>query len=112
MGRFLSFLSEWSLLVLFFNLPILSCRRIVRSTGSIDFPDSSWTQHAATTNVTSRKLQPLTPLTHLVKNLPGLAESEKIVHYAGHLTVDEEKGGNIFYWLIEAQNVDPRTGRY
>lgn len=111
MGRLLSFVSEWSLLIFFFRLPILSCRRIVRSTGNVDFPDSSWTQHAATVaNVTSRKLQPLTPLTHLVKNLPGLSESEKIVHYAGHITVDEEKGGNIFYWLIEAQNVDPRTG--
>jgi Serine carboxypeptidase len=110
MGRLFSFVSELSFLIFFFNLSILSCRRIVRSTGNLDFADSRWTQHAATANVTSRKLQPLSPLTHLVKNLPGLAESEKIVHYAGHLTVDEEKGGNLFYWLIEAQNVDPRTG--
>ena len=110
MIRSISAVPECFLLIFLFYLPILSCRRIVRSTGNVDFPDSSWTQQASTVNVTSRRLQPLTPLNHLVKNLPGLSDSEKIVHYAGHLTVDEEKGGNIFYWLIEAQTVDPRTG--
>jgi hypothetical protein len=48
---------------------------------------------------------------HRVKNLPGLKSGTKIVHYAGHITVDEPKGGNLFYWLIEAEGVDPATGK-
>ena len=47
---------------------------------------------------------------HRVKTLPGLNPRLDIVHYAGHITVDEAKGGNLFYWLIEAQKVDPATG--
>jgi carboxypeptidase D len=46
---------------------------------------------------------------HKVKNLPGLKSSVKISHYAGHLTVDEAKDGNLFYWLIEAEGIDPAT---
>ena len=57
-----------------------------------------------------RRLQSLTPESHRVKNLPGLKDTN-IVHYAGHITVDPEKGGNLFYWLIEAQEVNPTTGR-
>ena len=75
-------------------------------------PDSTTSQQFGILNNTRRTLQMLTPLSHLVKNLPGLDENERIVHYAGHLTVDEEKGGNIFYWLIEAQTVDPLKGKF
>ena len=92
--RFLGYV-EWCLLLLLGTLPILSCRRIVRALGS-DMSDSTSSQHFGTLNNTGRNLQMLTPLSHLVKNLPALDESERIVHYTGHLTVDEEKGGNIF----------------
>ena len=105
--RFLGYV-KWCLLLLG-TLPILSCRRIVRALGS-DIYDSTLSQQFGSLNDTRRNLQVLTPLSHLVKNLPGLDESERIVHYAGHLSVDEEKGGNIFYWLIEAQTVDPAKG--
>jgi carboxypeptidase C (cathepsin A) len=57
----------------------------------------------------SRRLDVLTPESHRVTNLPGLKESSNIAQYAGHLTVDEDKGSNIFYWLIEAQGIDPTT---
>jgi carboxypeptidase D len=36
-----------------------------------------------------------------VTSLPGLKPNVKISQYAGHLTVDAAKGGQIFYWLIE-----------
>ena len=41
------------------------------------------------------------PEDHRVVSLPGLSPSINLVHYAGHLTVDSAKGGNIFYWLFE-----------
>ena len=102
---------EWYILLLLGTLPILSSRRIVRALGN-DISDPISSQQFSHANNTRRNLQMLTPLSHLVKNLPGLDENERIVHYAGHLTVDEEKGGNIFYWLIEAQTVDPAKGRF
>ena len=109
-NRFLGY-TEWCILLLLGTFPILSCRRIVRALGN-DIADSTASQLLGTLNITGRNLQVLTPLSHLVKNLPGLDENERIVHYAGHLTVDEEKGGNIFYWLIEAQTVDPAKGQF
>jgi carboxypeptidase C (cathepsin A) len=48
----------------------------------------------------------LSEASHRVSMLPGLEEPEP-VHYAGHVTIDESKGSNIFYWLFEApQNAD------
>jgi hypothetical protein len=46
---------------------------------------------------------------HRVKSLPGL-NSNDIVQYAGHITVDEQKNGNLFYWFFEAQKVDSAKG--
>jgi carboxypeptidase D len=37
---------------------------------------------------------------HSIENLPGL--TAKLVQYAGHITIDEQKSSNVFYWLIEA----------
>ena len=54
----------------------------------------------------------VTAESHRVTSLPGLAVDSKIVHYAGLLTVDAEKEGNMFYWLIEAEGVDPVTGTH
>ena len=39
------------------------------------------------------------PNDHKVNNLPGLTGD--LVHYAGHLMVDKQKQGYIFYWLFE-----------
>lgn len=46
------------------------------------------------------------PESHRVINLPGLDPSVSLVHYAGHLTVDDASRGNFFYWLFESPN-DP-----
>ena len=37
---------------------------------------------------------------HKVRQLPGLRD--KLTHFAGHITVDPDKGGKLFYWLFEA----------
>lgn len=41
------------------------------------------------------------PNDHKVTNLPGLTGNADLVHYAGHLLVDKQKQGYIFYWLFE-----------
>jgi carboxypeptidase C (cathepsin A) len=41
---------------------------------------------------------------HRVTSLPGLAASSNLVHYAGHLSVDEARSSNLFYWLFERPN--------
>ena len=99
-----------SLFVLFNTFQILSGRRVVKASDRLDFVASDWEQYTNSTSFRARRLDPVTPASHLVTDLPGLKDVHKIVHYAGHLTVDKIKGGNIFYWLIEAQTVDPLTG--
>lgn len=101
--------THWSLLTLLFSIPILFSKRIVQPPKNVNLIDSTLFPQTQSFNSSNRRLETLDPLSHLVKNLPGLKESENIVHYAGHLTVNEEKGANIFYWLIEAQLVDPLT---
>ena len=49
-----------------------------------------------------RRLKTTNPNDHKVDKLPGLTVDSKLVHYAGHITVDESKNGNLFYWLFEA----------
>jgi carboxypeptidase C (cathepsin A) len=41
---------------------------------------------------------------HRVTSLPGLLASANLVQYAGHLTVDETRSSNLFYWLFERPN--------
>jgi hypothetical protein len=86
-------------------LPILSCRRILQASG--DYVPAFNQSDISMGN--NRKLDVLTSESHRVTNLPGLKEGSNIVQYSGHLTVDEDKGSNIFYWLIEAQGIDPLT---
>ena len=111
------------LLVFQYHVPIPSGRRVLSSKGDGQFrpaPFNATTttdqhQHhrhrrrrlAATTGATVSVFPTVDG--HKVKSLPGLKSNVKINHYAGHLTVDEEKGGNIFYWLVEAEGVDPAT---
>lgn len=47
---------------------------------------------------------------HKVTSLPGLDPSAPLSHYAGHLSVNKEGSGQLFYWLFEAE-LDPDTGR-
>ncbi len=51
------------------------------------------------------------PEDHRVINLPGLDEESaaKIKQYAGHLPVDKNNEGFLFYWLFEATN-EPEKG--
>lgn len=53
-------------------------------------------------NTRHRLLSDFNAENHLIQALPGLSDSMK--HYAGHITVDESKNSNIFYWLFEAPN--------
>jgi hypothetical protein len=91
------------------NFPILSGRRILSASEYGEFPAFN-RQLLEATNISYSQKQITTPESHRVTSLPGLKESEKIVHFAGHINVDEQAEGNIFYWLIEAQTVDPATG--
>ena len=81
-----------SLSVLFNTFQILSGRRVVKVSERLDFVASDWEQHSNSTSSRGRRLQPVTPESHLVRGLPGLKEVHNIVHYAGHLTVDKIKG--------------------
>lgn len=43
---------------------------------------------------------------HRVTSLPGLTPpNASIVHFAGHINVDSQNDGNIFYWLFESQHL-------
>ena len=99
-----------SLFIVFTIFPFLLSRRVVKSSFHVESVASNSGEHLNATNIRGRRLDPVTSESHLVTNLPGLKDIHKIVHYAGHLTVDRRKGGNIFYWLIEAQTIDPLTG--
>ena len=96
-----------SIYVVIANFPILSCRRVVLSSSNKVSPDSL--NHLNSSSL-HRRLEPINAESHRVVSLPGL--KEKVNHYAGHLTVDPDKGSNLFYWLIEAQTVDPLTGEF
>ena len=49
---------------------------------------------------------PTDPAAHRITSLPGLPSTVNLVQYAGHLKVDEQHNGNLFYWLFE-RPVDP-----
>ena len=100
----------FSLFFLLSSLPTLPCRRVVKAATDLSFEFPDFEQLSEAENTADRRLESVTAESHRVTTLPGLSENEKINHYAGHLLVDEEKEGNIFYWLIEAQGVDPATG--
>lgn len=77
--------------------------RIVRRQSNITFSDFFDEDR------TSRKLSIATSHTqHRVDKLPGLFPSN-LVHYAGHILVDPENGGHLFYWLFETE-VNPEEG--
>jgi len=42
-----------------------------------------------------------------VSSLPLLPAGSSLSSYAGYITVDEPTGSNLFFWLFEAQRVDP-----
>jgi len=44
-----------------------------------------------------------------VDHIPLLPDGVKLSSFAGYITVNEKLGSNIFYWLFEAQDVDPST---
>lgn len=58
-----------------------------------------------------RYLQAKSREDHFVTNLPGLdsTSSSKLKQYAGHLPVNKEQTGFLFYWLFEAE-IDSKNG--
>ena len=91
-------------------LPTFICRRVLKAAQDISMMLPELELLEDLDNTTERHLEAVTAESHRVTSLPGLAVDSKIVHYAGLLTVDAEKEGNMFYWLIEAEGVDPATG--
>ena len=102
----------FTLLIILTILPTFICRRVLKAAQDISMmlPELELLQDFE--NTTERHLEAVTAESHRVTSLPGLAVDSKIVHYAGLLTVDAEKEGNMFYWLIEAEGVDPVTGTH
>jgi len=56
---------------------------------------------AASSRRLTGTIKATSPEDHRITSLPGLSPSTKLVQFAGHLLVDEAKGGNLFYWLFE-----------
>jgi carboxypeptidase D len=49
-------------------------------------------------------MPPLKPDDHLVTSLPGFnVKDQDFNQYAGHILVDNSKGGHLFYWLFESK---------
>jgi serine carboxypeptidase-like clade 2 len=46
------------------------------------------------------------PNKHRVHNLPGAPSDLSLVHYAGHLPVEDQGLGKLFYWLFESPEED------
>jgi len=105
-------------------LPVVAYRRILSSrtsstpnmTSSVNYiMDSSVDNDIITERVGRRELgalqNPTDPEMHRVTNLPGLdpSASAHLRHYAGHLSVLDEKESSsgqaaLFYWLIEPED--------
>lgn len=51
----------------------------------------------------------LLPVHGQVSSLPLLPEGVSLSSYAGYITVDAPTQSNLFFWLFEAQQVDPST---
>ena len=84
-------------IVCFFWLCCYARRRLITEVN-----ESAWIPE----DVQRRKLFPsnvkvVDPEHHRVGALPGLKAGSNIVNYAGHITINEKKGANIFYWLFE-----------
>lgn len=50
------------------------------------------------------------PESHLISEVPGFSGSLPSKHYSGYITVDEEHGRNLFYYLVISEGnpaVDP-----
>lgn len=66
--------------------------------------EESADMHLSYNSTPRHSFRRLTSDDHLVHSLPGLDPKEKIVHYAGHILVDNTFNGNLFYWLFETPN--------
>ena len=102
----------FTLLIVLCIMPTFICRRVLKSAQDMNMMLPELELLEDLDNTTERRLEAVTAESHRVTSLPGLAVDSKIVHYAGLLTVDAEKEGNMFYWLIEAEGVDPVTGTH
>lgn len=75
-------------------------RRVIKTTYDGEILESE-NRRLLSSLTSTESPQPKTAEDHRVKSLPGLSSSVNLVHYAGHLTVDVERSGNLFYWLFE-----------
>jgi len=74
-----------------------------------EFNHTIYDYKASNITKNSSSLRSLTNSHHKVNSLPGLDPSIHLNHFAGHLPVNKEGSGQLFYWLFEAE-VDPDTG--
>lgn len=69
------------------------------TTDNNNFTNYTHIRHLATSN------------NHKVTSLPGLSPEVSLNHFAGHLPVNKEGTGQLFYWFFEAE-IDPDNGQW
>ncbi len=87
---------------------ICNCRRLVPNDSH---PEVRWSDNSFRDDVQIRRklftTQRLKSEDHLVTSLPGLNVKDlEFNQYAGHIMVDSNKGGHLFYWLFESKKDD------
>lgn len=77
-------------------------REEIKARGSVELASRQLLKAAGLTAAPYPDLTPASKADHLISNLPGLPADSGLVQYAGHITVNQTSGGNLFYWFFES----------